>query len=81
MARLNSEDFINKLNERWNTKICPMCGQNNWNISNKILEIREYSDGGLVIGNVPIYPVVSVTCQNCGNTIFVNPIVLSSVEE
>lgn len=81
MAKLNSKTFIDALNSRWTNKLCPMCGHNEWNVDNNILELREYSDGALVVGNTPIFPVVAVTCQYCGNTIFVNPIVISSVEE
>lgn len=76
---MNTEKLINHLNEKWG-KPCPMCGSNNWNVSDKIYELREFHDGNLIIGSGPIFPVVPVSCNNCGNSIFVNALVSGAIE-
>ncbi|MBT5492061.1 hypothetical protein HOK00_07455 [bacterium] len=68
-------EVIKFLGEKWKTTECPMCKDTSWSISENIFELREYSDGNLIIGNVPIVPIVPVTCNNCGNTIMINAIV------
>jgi hypothetical protein len=56
----------------WKNKNCQLCNARNWSVSNKAYELRIFTGGGLVIGNVPIIPLVPVTCENCGNTILIN---------
>lgn len=80
MAKLNIEKFLSELNMLWEDKHCPYCG-GKWIVSDKIFELREYQDGNLVIGGVPIQPVVPVTCEKCGNTVLINPLVLKAIEE
>jgi len=67
------------LNDKWQgLKICPVCKNNNWNVSERPVELREFHGGGLTIGG-PIYPLLAVTCQVCGNTILFNAIVAGLV--
>lgn len=81
MLKINMEKLLETLNTKWANKRCPMCGENDWNLQDKVFELREYNNGGLIIGNVPIVPVVPITCTNCGNVIFVNPMIASEIEE
>ena len=66
--------MIAHLSEKWNRdNICPLCGSNEWVISPKILELREFHDGNLVIeGPTYIYPVIPVSCKNCGNVLLIS---------
>jgi predicted nucleic-acid-binding Zn-ribbon protein len=76
--------MIKHLEDKWNSQNCPMCGHSSWNIPSEVYEIREFHGGGLVLGPIPIVPVIPITCSNCGNTILVNSIVAgitSIVEE
>lgn len=74
MVRIDSEKVI-RLNEKWNGKICPICGLANWIITENVYELREYNDGGLISGGTPIIPIIPIVCMNCGNTILVNAVV------
>jgi predicted nucleic-acid-binding Zn-ribbon protein len=77
--KLSEDDFkkINKhIAENWQPPVaCPVCRQNNWSVSQEVLELREYHGGNMVIGNVAIVPITPVTCSNCGNTILFNPLI------
>ncbi|MFA5015018.1 MAG: hypothetical protein WC549_05705 [Actinomycetota bacterium] len=56
---------------------CFICKSNNWIISDKIFEIREFLGGALqVSGDTSILPLISVTCSKCGNVIFFNALTL-----
>ena len=57
---------------------CPLCKKIQWSISETIWEVQEFFEGGLKIGS-PKYPVISITCNNCGNTFFLNAIVAGIV--
>jgi predicted nucleic-acid-binding Zn-ribbon protein len=80
MSDVKSEKFIDYLKTKWRGQKCPMCGTGNWNVSDKVFELREFHDGNVVIGNGPIVPIVPVTCDNCGNTVLVNAIVSGAVD-
>lgn len=66
--------FIGNLTEKWKDNPCPMCKSQSWTVSDKIFEMREFNGGNLVIGSGSIYPVIPVTCNNCGNSIMVNAV-------
>lgn len=81
MANLNVDKLLTELENKWGNKFCPMCNKGSWVISDKIFELREYKDGDFIIGGgSQIQPVVPITCEVCGNTIMVNPLVLDCVE-
>lgn len=79
--QIEPQKVIKHLSEKWGEHPCPMCGHHNWSISDKLFELREYNDGNLVIGNGPILALSPVTCNNCGNTVFVNAIVSNIVDK
>lgn len=54
---------------------CTVCGHNSWNVSDVLYELREFHGGSMVIGGSAIIPVSPVTCNNCGNTVLINPLV------
>jgi ribosomal protein S27AE len=79
MTDVKSENIIQHLSAKWKGRACPMCGTGNWTVSDKVFELREYHDGNIVLGSGPIVPLIPVTCDNCGNVVFVNAIVAGSV--
>lgn len=82
MANIDSDKLIKHLTGKWQGRNCPMCNQGNWNVSDKIFELREYNGGSMVIGgNSPIVPIIPVTCDNCGNVLMVNAIVAQVLEQ
>lgn len=80
--KLDSSKLLGILNEKWQNTGCPMCGTRQWQVDTKIYELREYNQGTLVIGGQSsIFPVVPIVCTNCGNTIFVNPMITKVIKE
>ena len=79
MTKVESDNFIRHLSDKWNIRGCPMCGTRNWNVSDKVFELREFHGGSLVLGPGPIVPLIPVICGNCGNVVLVSAIVSGTV--
>lgn len=79
--KIVTQKAIKHLQEKWGSKPCPMCGHNNWSVSDNLFELREFQGGNIVLGAGPIIPVFPVTCNNCGNTVLVNGIVSHVVDQ
>lgn len=79
--KVNLEKVIDHLNSKWATRTCPMCGSNNWNVSDNVYELREFHGGDIMLGSGSIYPVVPVSCNNCGNSIMVNALLSGAIEK
>ncbi|MBQ9453179.1 MAG: hypothetical protein IJU65_07820 [Desulfovibrio sp.] len=58
---------------------CPICGGEQWIISDKIFQLTEFNNGNLVVGG-PLYLVLPVICAQCGNTCFINPVLLDNMD-
>ena len=55
--------------------ICPICKHSQWSVNNIITEMREFHNGDLIVGgDSAIMPFVSISCNNCGHTLFINAI-------
>lgn len=55
--------------------ICPICGHNQWGVNNIVTEMREFQNGDFILGpGSAIMPFVSISCNNCAHTLFVNAI-------
>ncbi|MBI5077718.1 hypothetical protein HZB94_05075 [Candidatus Falkowbacteria bacterium] len=84
--KLNDEQqkkLIEKLNEVWQQpKICSVCGHNQWDVSDRIFELREFHGGGMVIGGQSsITPIVHATCKNCSHTLFFNALKIGLIDK
>lgn len=74
-AQIDSNKVIEWLSQKWKSPTtCPICKSNNWNVSQRLIEVREFHGGSLVLGG-PVYPLVSVTCTVCGHTLLFNAVV------
>lgn len=60
-------------------KPCALCGKVEWELSDRIYELREFSGGGLLVGG-SIYPVIAMTCRVCGTAVLLNAIVLGLID-
>lgn len=81
MSNVNQDKLIEELNKKWGGRGCPMCGNASWIVSDNVFEIREFNNGNLIVGGGPILPLVTVSCDNCGNTILINPLVLGVMDK
>lgn len=52
---------------------CQLCGNDEWEITEKVFQLYEFDNKGLLLKGAA-YPVIPITCKNCGNTILVNAI-------
>src|SRR5438045_4209622 len=50
--------------ERHSKGGCPVCGHRKWKLAPDLVEIRPYY--GITFLGGPIYPLVLLTCENCG---------------
>lgn len=63
----------NWLNTHWTTPACPFHGATTWGVSETLAEVRNFAAGGIQFGG-GVYPLIIVTCQDCGYTVLVNAI-------
>ena len=55
--------------------VCPICGHNQWELNNVVTEMREFQNGNFVLGpDSAIMPFVSLSCNKCSHTLFLNAI-------
>lgn len=73
------EAVIKFLESKWKGSTCPLCKTGNWLIQNHVYELRRFFFGNLNLNEGPIVPVVTVSCNNCGNTILVNAITAGAI--
>jgi predicted Zn-ribbon and HTH transcriptional regulator len=81
MPEIPTDAVIKHLTEKWGGDAhCPMCKASNWNVGMRVVilhELRADSDSPARVGlSIPVVPVM---CTNCGNTVFVNAILLGLV--
>ena len=63
------------------SKSCDSCSGHDWLLNDKIFEMREFSGGNLIIGGqATVFPVITVSCKQCGNTYLFNAILLGLIE-
>lgn len=69
------------LNEKWHgSKNCVICGHNDWSAGETASRLGPYYHvDGTVLGGGPVYPLLVVTCVNCGYTMLFNGIVMGLV--
>lgn len=69
--------MVEYIQQKWAPpSTCPVCKQNNWNVSSEVYEFREFHGGSMVIGGKSgIVPLIPVTCNYCGNTVLFNALI------
>lgn len=78
--KIDKQKAIESLEKLWiGSKVCPVCLNSVWIINDELLEIRRWEGGGLTIGS-PVYPYLSVTCNKCGYTHFLNAVILRLID-
>lgn len=69
LSKLNNYNYNN------GRRPCAICGNDKWLLNDTIFEMREFNGGNFIIGGkCAIMPVVSISCKECGNTLFLSAI-------
>lgn len=63
---------------KWKSAPCVVCGNSNKNVEQSVYQLFEFNDGGLALGG-PVYPVVPMTCTNCGYVMLLNAVIAGVV--
>lgn len=75
-----SQEKVNSYLRRIYATACPLCGNNNWTISDQVFQALEFDFKGLPL-NGASYPIVPLTCTQCGNTYFINALIAGLIEK
>lgn len=79
--KLNQERLMQVINEKWSTKRCPMCGNNDWTIDPDVMTLIGVDENkSVVLGSGKIVPLNTITCNNCGNVILINPLAIGCLD-
>lgn len=61
---------------------CSVCGEHLWVVNKELMELRNFNNGDLVLGQgSSVMPVVTISCAKCGHTLFFNALQLGVVEK
>ncbi len=72
---------IDRLTEFF-SKSCESCSGHDWLLNDKIFEMREFNDGNFVLGGkTTVFPVITISCKQCGNTYLFNAILLGLIDK
>lgn len=63
------ENYVKKLH----ATACPLCGNNHWTFNDTLFQLMEFDTKEVILGG-SVFPVIPLTCDNCGNTYFINVI-------
>lgn len=82
LTKEQASSVISKFNnDKDKRRPCSLCGGNSWNLNNTIFELKEFTGTNMIIGGgISLFPVLVVTCNNCGNTLFLNAIKQGVIE-
>jgi rubredoxin len=61
------------------SRICPICGSEDWITFEKAWECREFNRGNLVAGG-PVLPLVAMMCNVCGHVLLFNAIAVRAIQ-
>lgn len=81
LTKEQTSTILSKLNDyRDSRKPCSICGSKHWTVNDCVFEMREFFGGSYKMGTpTAIMPVITLTCDKCGQTIFLNAIRLGVV--
>lgn len=79
--KVNKERLLQVINEKWSNKQCPMCGKNNWTFNGDIFTMLEVTENKMLNLGGKMLPLTPMVCNECGNTILINPLTINCAEE
>ncbi|GAH58154.1 unnamed protein product [marine sediment metagenome] len=74
---------LDYIKEKWQEpRTCPICKHDDWGVSDRTFEVRDFTGGGISVGGGSyLTPVIAVTCDNCGYILFLNAMQLGVVKQ
>jgi predicted nucleic-acid-binding Zn-ribbon protein len=78
LSQDNLEKAKQKL-QRFTSQPCK-CSCNEWILSDKVFEIREFHRVAITGSGIEVIPVITIQCKQCGHTHFFNAILLGLLE-
>lgn len=58
---------------------CPLCGSNHWDLSDTVFYVSEFDPKTIRLGG-NMFPIIPLTCRNCGNTYLINALVAKLID-
>lgn len=78
--KINEEKLLSKLKKLWINRQCPICNNTNWGIDNRIVTPMNVGENHSIFIGGPISPLIPVTCDKCGYTVFINGLKIDVLE-
>ncbi len=79
--QIDKEKLVKELDEKWKKVSCPYCKQHQWTVDPTIMTTLEVKENKQIKLGGKFQPMVAVTCRCCGNTVFVNALVLDCIKD
>lgn len=79
--KINNEILIRKLNEKWKGVNCPYCQSAEWTVDTSIVTPIEVGEKKEMKLGGRFQPLITVSCRNCGNTVFINGLILGCLDD
>lgn len=78
--KINEEKLLGKLNEKWSGINCPYCQMAEWTVDTSIVTPIEVGEKKEMKLGGRFQPLITVSCRNCGNTVFLNGLLLGCLD-
>ena len=75
-----SDEQIENLIKTYKAYICPLCHADQWLIGDTIYYLNEYHGKKIILGG-SAYPVFTIACAHCGNTLLVNALIANVISK
>lgn len=81
LTEQKKQQTLEKLKDMWppGKRICYVCGNNKFEVTDNIFQVSQYSRRVLVGG--PVIPLIVITCTKCGNTLLFNALTLKVLQK
>lgn len=74
-----TEEDVNRIIEKLKPRhTCPLCGKSSWIVGDTVCQLEEFRPQRYAKGKKAM-PVIPIICKNCGNTYFLNIVILGVI--
>jgi hypothetical protein len=71
---------LDRVRALWKNTRCEVCGQDSWALVDRLMEMREFQQGGALVAGGYVVPCVVVSCKTCGYVRLINAILAGIVD-